>query len=314
MASCVQDVKRRGLLRLWVVVIVGVIVLASGFVILSIHNGKSFFEDINRFEPSYEPGRVVDHRDVALIEEYLRHNPEVVQAIAESNWFFAHASLGGNMLDGMMLLHKENPQLYPLVVQKVGSSGNLPGQASPGTIYAANRRDSDQGTKRELFTSYMEKGWGRQVTAVMNKLSYTDRENIDAKLEWDENIQKTQLLAEYYRYTMAIAQEANPDLKVVSITMPLTTNELSANFMRYAFNQELRRICQDKEMLLFDIADVESHFPDGTVSGDVHKPSGIWSEQLVALYTTDGGHMNNDGKRRLAKAWYAMAVTVTIEN
>ncbi|MCL1790658.1 MAG: hypothetical protein FWG40_04785 [Peptococcaceae bacterium] len=304
------------MMYLWVVVIIGMLVLAGGFVILSIHNGKSYAEDISLYDETYQPGRVVDHRDVMFIEEYLHHHPEVVQGIAETSWFFAHGSLGVNILDGMEALHKENPELYPLVVRVISPSvaSKKPADVVPGTIYAVNRGNPDESAKRELFETFTEKGWGRQVTAVMNKLSYTDRSDIDAKLDWDENIRKANDVAEYYRYTMVKIQLANPELKVVSTTMPLTAREVPANFMRYAFNQELRRICGEMDTFLLDIADVESCFPDGTPNRDVHNPSGVMAEQLVELYSTDGGHMNSDGKRRLAKAWYAMAASITLND
>lgn len=313
MPNNTKSAKRPGYLRLWLIVLSGLVVLTSGVVILSVQNNQSHVEEINSYDPEYVPGHVVDHRDVVLIEEYLKNHPEVVQAIGETNWFFAHASLGVNILDGMDELHKENPALYPLTIQTLNpSAADPPANVQPGTIYAVNRGNVGVDKKRTTFEKYMEKGWNYQVTAVMNKYSYTDNPLIDSKLDWDGNIASAKdNEARNYLYTMSdLIQTANPDLKVVLTTMPLTAKGASANFMRYAFNQRIREYSGDEELYLFDIADVESHYPDGTADLGVHELTGTSIEQLGALYTTDGGHLNMDGKRQLAKAWYAMAAAI----
>jgi lysophospholipase L1-like esterase len=71
------------------------------------------------------------------------------------------------------------------------------------------------------------------------------------------------------------------------------------------FNQQLRAYAQANGKILFDIADIGSHRPDGTPCFDIFD-NGF--EALCGDYTQDGGHLNGLGSQRMAKAvWVLMA-------
>jgi hypothetical protein len=81
--------------------------------------------------------------------------------------------------------------------------------------------------------------------------------------------------------------------------MPIMT-EGSAE--RDAFNHSVRAYCQANGKLLFDIADIEAHDPAGN-----HLLDGA-NERLDPDYSSDGGHLNETGARRVASAlWWLMA-------
>jgi hypothetical protein len=305
------------------VVLAGLALLAGGIAILMHVNSQSQIEEKNVYDPSYTPGRVVDHRDVARIEEFLKRNPDVVRAVEETNWFFAHATIGENMMDGMEDLHAGNAQIYPLTIQTIKHPAEVPGSLQSGVIYEVNRGNQSADVKREMFTDYMGKGWNRNVTAVMNKFNYTDHPYVDSKLDWNGNRElagegytiegnKIDGYAKNYTYTMGTIQQNNPDLQVVFTTIPLTAKDERGNLMRYFANEYIRNYCAENGYLLFDIADIQSHYPDGTPNRGFHNDSGSPYEMLLSEYTTDGGHLNTDGKRILARGWYAMAARVAV--
>ncbi|MCL1918922.1 MAG: hypothetical protein FWG14_11495 [Peptococcaceae bacterium] len=321
MSKNAQSSQGPSLSSLWIIILIGLVLLISGVGILTIQNAQRHVEEINEYDPAYVPGRVVDHRDVVLIEEYLKNNPEAVQAVAQTNYFFAHGSLGGNIVEGLSELHTDNAALYSLTIETLRSSTpDPPPEVQPGTVYAVNRGNQSTDNKRSWFDSYMDKGWGRKVTAVLNKYSYRDSDTFNSKsdkidmiLTFDDNLKRARAEAESYTYSMGTIQLENPDLKVVFTTMPLVPRDDRANMMRYAFNQWIRDYCQTNGYFLLDIADIESHYPDGTPNTGFFAPADSSFEQMVSLYTSDGGHLNVDGKRLVAKAWYAMAVAVTVK-
>jgi hypothetical protein len=63
---------------------------------------------------------------------------------------------------------------------------------------------------------------------------------------------------------MAALESANPGMTLVYATMPLTNTSNSDNIKRNVFNDAVRTYCSTNGKFLFDIADIESHDPNGT--------------------------------------------------
>ncbi len=75
----------------------------------------------------------------------------------------------------------------------------------------------------------------------------------------------------------------------------------------FSFNQQMRDYAVANDKVFFDIADIESHRPDGSPCNDI---GGQSIEALCEEYTEEvnGGHLNALGKQRVAKAiWVMMA-------
>jgi hypothetical protein len=78
------------------------------------------------------------------------------------------------------------------------------------------------------------------------------------------------------------------------------------------FNQNLREYATSNQKILIDIADIESHKPDGTPCSGVDS-SGNPSDSIAICqeYTNEkfAGHLNAAGRARMAKAvWVMMAI------
>ena len=90
--------------------------------------------------------------------------------------------------------------------------------------------------------------------------------------------------------------------------MPLTTGTDSTNIQRNQYNRAVRTHCASTGAVLFDIADIEAHDPAG-VQQTFSSGGQTW-QRLFAGYTDDGGHLNPDGRQRVAAGWYAVAAVL----
>ena len=104
---------------------------------------------------AYKPGQIVNHLDVDQIEAYLS-SADVVSAIRTQKWFFAHASVGANMINGMNALHSGSSSKYPLAVTTM-HNGTPPGTTTAGTIYEYNRGLNEKFSEKiTVFEGYMQ--------------------------------------------------------------------------------------------------------------------------------------------------------------
>jgi hypothetical protein len=120
-------------------------------------------------------------------------------------------------------------------------------------------------------------------------------------------------LFSHYRSTMSRLSEQHPDVRFLHTTVPLMTRERrikdrirlllgmpvwedDANAKRHEFNQLVRETYDSD--LIIDVAVEESTRPDGTRQQYTKNDQTYYS--LVPAYTTDGGHLNDIGQRKVA--------------
>ena len=105
----------------------------------------------------------------------------------------------------------------------------------------------------------------------------------------------------YYRDSMVQLAVDHPTRTFVWFTMPLMSSGTD-NAKRAAFNASVRAYARSHAVPLFDIAAIESHAPDGSAVTSGGR------EAMYAGYSSDGGHLNEAGQRRVAGAmWHLMA-------
>lgn len=218
-----------------------------------------------------------------------------MMSVGGQNWYFMHASVGANMVDGMEALALESPERYLLAFTTVDDVQLPPGDTGTGTVFENDRGNPSWATKFLWFEEAVQNlGWREPaVNVVMNKLCFID---------WSADPQA-------YVQSMAGLEAEFPVTVFVYTTMPITTGTDSDNVQRALYNAAVRTYCSANGRLLFDIADIESHDPDGilvtfTYNNQVYP-------RLYSGYTADGGHLNVAGARRVALGWYATAATIT---
>ncbi len=241
--------------------------------------------------------QVIDHRHVDAVTSLPQ---ATLDAVGQQRWFFTHASVGGNLVDGLNDLHAANATRYQLVTEWVGYDDAQmlpdppPASPSAGTVYECQRGNPGWADKLQIFDNSLRlAGWrSAAVDVVMDKLCFIDQDAVAAD----------------YLASMTALQSSFPDSVLVYTTMPLTTGEDAENVLRNQYNAEVRAHANAGRGLLFDVADIEAHTPAG-VQQTFQYGGQTW-QKLYAGYTDDGGHLDASGRQRVAQGWYAVAAFI----
>lgn len=220
------------------------------------------------------------------------NNPKAtIEKIGRLKWYFAHASVGANMMDGISDLHEMDKELYAFHGESAEKTASTKTQG--GVIYEHNRGNPGWKAKFDRFDSCVSNGWHFPTTNIaMNKLCYIDQ----------------RASFKYYLHSMTNLEAAFPQTVFVYTTMPLMTNEDTDNFLRDAFNERLREWTRQNGRVLFDIADIEAHGLDGKVCTFQYRNKTC--QKLCDSYTRDGGHLNEAGRQLVARGFYALAAAL----
>ncbi|MBP1643966.1 MAG: hypothetical protein H6Q03_2635 [Acidobacteria bacterium] len=225
----------------------------------------------------------------------------VMDGIGAQRWFFTHASVGGNLLEGLDDLRAADPARYRLTPAWVGYDEPAlraeapPAPTVPGTVYECDRGNPSWQDKLAVFDNSVRlAGWRlAAVDVVMNKMCFIDQAASAAT----------------YLASMDALAASYPATVFVYTTMPLTVDEDADNVLRNLYNRAVRLHCAASGALLYDLADMEAHDPAG--GEHTFLSGGQTYQKLYAGYTSDGGHLDTDlGHRRLAQGWYAAAATL----
>ncbi len=229
-------------------------------------------------------GIIVGHTNIMGVTNYSQ---ATMDTIGQFKWFFSHASVGGNMMDGISDLHGANADFYQLI--SVSDDSTPPATAANGHIYEYMRGNPGWQAKFDLFTNYVIDGWRQpKVNLALDKLCY-----IDPAADVD-----------YYINGMTNLENRFPDTVIVYATIPLTTDENNYNYLRQIYNQTLRGWIATNNRVLFDIADIEAHGTDGTEYTFTYNETTC--QRLYDDYSSDGGHLNALGAQQVAKGFYAI--------
>lgn len=220
-----------------------------------------------------------------------------LQRVAQRRMFFGHQSVGFNVVEGLEMLGQARPSAR---LRVIGS--RAPGDlATPALVHATVGRNHDPSSKLREFAAILEAGLGERVDLAMVKFCYVDfeRDGDPARL-FDE-----------YRATMARLRAAFPKLRIVHVTVPLTTVQSGPkafvkgllgralwggpeNLVRERFNALLRAEYGGKEPL-FDLARAESSLPGGGTA--TFQADGRRHPALAPEWASDEGHLNAAGSR-----------------
>jgi hypothetical protein len=224
-----------------------------------------------------------------------------IASLAAKKIFFGHKSVGSNVVQGIRDLMTADPRLKINIVKS----------ADPQLIPAAALiefeigRNGDPQSKNKDFDAILDKGMGAQGGIAMFKYCYVD---IDSSAD-------VQGIFESYRAEINMLKAKYPALKIVHITVPLTTagptttawiksmlvrtRTQDANVKRNEFNNLLRKTYSGTDPV-FDLAQVESTLSDGSRTYFTRDGKKIYT--LAPEFTTDGGHLNEAGRQAAAEA------------
>lgn len=230
---------------------------------------------------------------------------EDLEAVADKRVFFAHKSVGYNILDAVPGLYEDAGLSAPAVVESVEPP------AGPAVIHTAIHENGDPLGKIAEFDRILRAGLADEVDVAILKLCYVDfREN---GVDVDE-------VFTAYRDTLAGLARDYPDTAFVAATAPLTTERgplgkvraalgrgdalgPEHNVVRERFNA-LMRAEYDEPGTLFDIAAVQSTDADG--ERVAYERAGKSYYSMDKAYASDPGHLNPGGGEVAASAFVAV--------
>ena len=226
---------------------------------------------------------------------------ETWKALGAKKMYFGHQSVGDNIIQGMLSIKKANPFTKLEII-----SINAPEKLSrPGFYHSSIGKNDDPLSKVQAFKNYVENGIGNSADIAFFKFCFWDiREKVDVGHMFDE-----------YRATLSALKSRYPRTTFAHVTVPLMSSPDgvkervkrslgipvefdSDNILRSTINELILKEYLGKEPL-FDIALVESTLPNGTRS--VFAKNGKTYYSLASEYTRDGGHLNEEGQRRVAE-------------
>jgi len=251
---------------------------------------------------------------------YVRANPEGepymsptvsqadLAAVAESTIFFAHQSVGANVLDGIPSVYVANGLAAPTIAEATGEAAG-----GSGILHVQIGTNGDPLGKIEAFDSMIRSGLGETVDVAVLKLCYVD-------IHDDADVQG---IFTAYRDTLAALQRDYPEVAFVAATVPVTVKRgpmaslkaLLGKADRYgpehnSVRQELNALLRDEYSAsgrLFDVAALEST----TAEGD--RVTGRYEGQvyyaLNEAYASDRGHLNDDGAAVAATGFLAVVAS-----
>lgn len=225
-----------------------------------------------------------------------------LEHISRERIYFAHQSVGGNLLEGVAELSAEAG--VPVRILRADRAAEVPPATFGHTFVPEN------GAPLKKLESFRTELAGATLDLALLKFCYVDiRADTDVKA-----------LFARYRQTIAELRRSHPHTVFVHVTLPLTTEQTGwkalakkllgrapsgtvENVRREQYNRLLRDAYAGREPL-FDLARIESTAPDGTPVRV--RWQGLSAPALAPQYTDDGGHLNTDGRRRAARELVAV--------
>ncbi|MCI0515801.1 hypothetical protein L0128_21515, partial [candidate division KSB1 bacterium] len=226
-------------------------------------------------------------------------NDTTINVLTTKRIFFGHKSVGFNMLEGLSQLQKDDPRLQKLtILEWLGNQ--LPSE--PGIYHTSNGKNGYPETKCDAFLQTLRTNQlGSAFDVAFFKFCY-----VDFSAESD-----IQTIFEYYVHTIGQVQQAFPHLKIIHVTTPLYVHTWTiknylkrlfipdlANVKRNEFNTRLHQKYDGREPI-FDLAQIEATLPDGTHQTFTYQGKTYFA--LAKIYSSDGGHLNELGRRITAQ-------------
>jgi hypothetical protein len=201
--------------------------------------------------------------------------------------YFEHASVGGNIMDGLDALTASDPGRYTVGRWSATDRTAIAAWFDANSGFVDNPRGNPGlQAKIDYFAATMGTNLPARLDVAMFKFCFID----------DTGTAADAFAAQ--RTAVQAVQAAHPDVTVVWWTMPIMTD---GSARRDDFNNLVRDYCRAYRQALFDIADIECHSPAGVRQTDTQS-----REVLYSGYSADGGHLNAAGSLRVANAWWVL--------
>jgi hypothetical protein len=223
-----------------------------------------------------------------------------VDRLSKRRVYFGHQSIGYNIVDGLVALERDHPEIG-LEVKETREGAQIVSGVFAHTRVGENKAPS---SKIRDFTATLEGGLAENVDIAFFKFCYVD---------FEADTDAAKVFAEY-KAAMVHLHEKFPRLTIVHVTVPLAVVQTGpkaiikrllgkkrwgadANIVRNRYNELLRSEYAGKQPL-FDLAAIESTRLDGGAA--TFEEGGGTYPMLDPEYASDGKHLNALGGRWVA--------------
>jgi lysophospholipase L1-like esterase len=239
------------------------------------------------------------------------------QALAGKRVLFGHQSVGNNILEGIRDLIATQPQVKLDIVRVKGPEDFV----QPILGHTEVGHNIDPTSKIDDFVKLMETGIGDKVNIALMKFCYVDV---------SENTDVAKLFKEYKKM-ITYLKSRYPGTTFAHITVPLVANQegikiwakelakkivgrpgrpdIALNAKRNEFNEMLIHEYENHDPI-FDLAQLESTAPNGERVSDYS--DGLKFYSMFPGYTEDGGHLNEQGRRIVAKEFVRFLASLSV--
>jgi len=222
---------------------------------------------------------------------------DVVNKLANKKIYFAHQSVGGNIIEGLREILDSNPEEKLNIIKSTDSKI----LDKPALMHTYIGENGDPLYKIDEFKRTIFDGIGDKVDIAMMKFCYLD---INKTTDIDEVFQA-------YKSAIDQIHEKFPEVKIVHLTVPLTVHDGGIrgfikrimgrpdnNIMRQRYNDKIAMEYRDREPI-FDIAKLESTLANG--QRVENREGDLTYYSLAPVYAADNGHLNRYGRLMAAK-------------
>jgi hypothetical protein len=233
--------------------------------------------------------------EFAMDDQAFLNNVRTIQGL---RIYFGHQSVGRNILDGVKQL-----------LTKTGADGlNVvhleQGTVLPDSFFAESSVGKNEypGTKCDAFAEKVRTRFGDSLDMAMMKFCYVDiTAATDVKATFDSYRSIIDSLKQSFSQTSFVHVTAplmirRPWKQYVKMLLGRAGSPDLENARRNEFNTLLVKQYPDDPV--FDLARVESTYPDGTRCS--FEFEGKTAYAMVSRYSSDGGHLNEEGQKRAA--------------
>ena len=235
---------------------------------------------------------------------------EVLAKLADKRIYFGHQSVGNNILDGVKDVIREDPRVRLNIIETADPAVF----DSPVLGHSRIGKNMDPFSKYDAFKGFLDNGIGKRTDIAFMKLCY-----LDVSAETDVAV-----TFHGYKQVMKYLQEAYPGTIFVHVTVPLLSTDTGiksrvmrwigrndpteyANYNRNRYN-DLMEEYRGREPI-FDLARIESTLPDNSRQIFTYKGKKYYT--MNPAYTTDGGHLNVEGRKVVARELLALLATLS---
>jgi len=241
-----------------------------------------------------EPGTgfVIDHTSVALFDQIP---PAYLAAARDLRVLFRTASVGQNISGGLNCLVNNSPNFC-----RAGYTVPAP------QIPIVSRPQYDR--TRWLLEARGNPGWYGKVTDFITQVE-TRSASFDAMM-WKQSYVDDPSIINFWTRAgtgpdigdVEQALATHPSTRAVFWTAAIAKTPVNMQHIA-TFNGTMRLYATENNAVLFDVADIESHRPDGSLCSTGGLPT-ICAEYSVE---TSGGHLTNGmAQQRLAQAFWVL--------